>query len=820
MKNLLLACCDCSPPDIPCKQCNSNRCVCNPAESSESQIPVTSINVEVSNLSVGVGTSRGASDVSYAHFWSKDLQNINENGLTGLKNRPVLDNNGYLHNGHRYGDAFSSGSFRSKLSGCSVGSRIGEPPESYGLLDVPCVPPPDSSNPNGEDLTLPACECRVREDSEWPCRDVWCDYFENLLTQGFSNGQTWNWHPDSCSDQELGGTNFTLEFDWPCKETEAAFDRAQAKYDYGQQQKAIAESYCANNPNDEKCGNGQSSCPVLCHPAAKEEIGAQPPSLVPCITTCPDQYPNAVCDYSKEVRYPNGNVAPFGDFVEHEIGCVSDLDGKEGCYFRTKPVAKNWGARVNCTHQCGAGCGGQRCCDIDCFEEGCCDQLLYNPLTGETVEYNEDGCIVDENGNPIGGWKLEPNALGEYERCSKPPWPCTDEFGNITVDGCRRDLENGGNVECTGEDPCCPSGSGPLGGDVRQWIIPRLMHPELSTRTFGTAKPPQGIYTRHCPDTVDPFIPRSSRFYDPEKCSNLNAPTISECKGGPLFGPCEYPDKHCIWLDEHNPRGMICDQGICTPAISWNGGEPFHVCNPDDPFPATHNPAFCGDNPCEDQIRIDNDTTGDPRGCDRSGCFPDCPRDITVTCSDCYPKCPSQPMAHYTSGTNEYEMGLQHVSIACKPTMLEENYTVWDGVFNDWASCAEGPPRQLYQTGSSFVVATEWEGGGDAVIDFNKVSRTGNGSYSLAQSAEQTDNNCIFGTYDRLVGGTGWVVGGPSLPGVTAQAQCTDWADIHSSCYYSYVGPFTGPPDCSELARQRVHVEYRAPSSIPTVFIT
>ena len=157
MKNLLLACCDCSPPDIPCKQCNSNRCVCNPAETSQSQIPVTSINIEVSNLSVGVGTSRGVSDVSYAHFWAKELQNVNENGLTGEKNRPVLDNNNYLGNGLRYGDAFGSGNYKSKLTGCSVGSRIGQPPVPYGLLDVPCVPPPDSSHP-GQNLTAPACE--------------------------------------------------------------------------------------------------------------------------------------------------------------------------------------------------------------------------------------------------------------------------------------------------------------------------------------------------------------------------------------------------------------------------------------------------------------------------------------------------------------------------------------------------------------------------------------------------------------------------------------------------------------------------------------
>lgn len=818
MKNLLLACCDCSPREIPCKQCNSNRCVCNPSE-SESQIPVTSINIEVSNLSVGVGTSRGASDVSYAHFWAKELQNVNENGLTGPHNRAVLDNNNYLGNGLRYGDAFGSGDYKSKLTGCSVGSRIGQPPVMYGLLDVPCIPPPDNSQP-GQNLTAPACECRVREDSEWPCRDVWCDYFTNLLTQGYSPQRTWNWHPDTCSEQELGGTNITLEFDWPCKETEAAFDRAQAKYDYGQAQKAIAEAFCANNPNDEKCGGGNSSCGALCHPAAKDEIGAQPPSLVPCIETCPSQFPDAVCDYSKEVRYPNGTVDPFGDFVEQEIGCVSDLDGQEGCYFRTQPVGLNWGARVNCTHQCGAQCAGQRCCDIDCFEEGCCDQLLYNPLTGETVEYNEDGCIVDGNGNPIGGWKLEPNALGEYERCSKPPWPCIDDNGITIVDGCRRDLDNGGVKQCDTPDPCCPNGSGPVGGDVRSWEIPRLMHPELSTRAFGTAKPPQGIYVRHCPDTIDPFTPRPSRFYDPEKCSNLNAPTVSECKGGPLFGPCEYPDKHCIWLDEHNPRGMICIEGQCYPAISWNGGEPFHVCNPDDPFPATHNPAFCGDNPCEDLILIENDTTGDPRTCNRSGCFPDCPKDITVECSDCFPKCPSQPMAVYTSGTNEYEMGLQHVSIACKPVMLEDEYSIWEGVFNDWFSCGEGPPRQLYNSGSAFVVATEWAGGGDTVIDFNKIGRTGSGTYQLAQSEEQTDTNCIFGTYDRLVGGTGWIVGGPPLPFVDGQVRCTDWADVHSSCYYDFVGPFTGPPDCSNLARQRVSVEYRAPSSIPTVFIT
>ena len=166
-------------------------------------------------------------------------------------------------------------------------------------------------------------------------------------------------------------------------------------------------------------------------------------------------------------------------------------------------------------------------------------------------------------------------------------------------------------------------------------------------------------------------------------------------------------------------------------------------------------------------------------------------------------------------------MGLQHVSIACRPSMLEEEYTIWDGVFNDWAQCAEGPPRQLYNSGSMFVVATEWFGGGDTVIDYNQVGRIGSGTYSLSQSAEMTNNNCIFGTYDRLVEpSTGWIVGGPDLPFISDQARCTDWADVHSSCYYPYVGPLKGLPDCSDLASQRVSVEYRVPSSIPTVFIT
>ena len=160
------------------------------------------------------------------------------------------------------------------------------------------------------------------------------------------------------------------------------------------------------------------------------------------------------------------------------------------------------------------------------------------------------------------------------------------------------------------------------------------------------------------------------------------------------------------------------------------------------------------------------------------------------------------------------------MSIACKAVNLQDEWTVWDGVFNDWASCSDGEPRQLYNQGSAFVVATEWAGGGDVVIDYNKIGRIGSGTYSLAQSAEQTDTNCIFGTYDRLIDGTGWITGGPPLPFVDGQVRCTDWADVHPSCYYDSVGPFTGPPDCSNLARQRVSVEYRAPSSIPTVFIT
>ena len=819
--NQLLACCNCSPPDIPCKSCSSARCSCNPQSDLPDVIPVTAINIEVADLSVGVGTSRGRTDVDYAHFHSKRLHTTEDS--TRSLNRVVLWAWEFFGNGFRYGDPLRAATFRGKMTDCSVGSKVGVEPKSYDPSDVPCPVAADSGNPNPN---LPFGRCPVPTivfDSQGEpipnrCAETYCEYFEDLLVQGGLPGRTWNWHPDSCSNQTLGGTNMELEFDWPCLETQEAFDRAQAKYDFGQQRLAEAEAFCQNNPNDPDCGDGLSSCPALCHPAARDEIGSQPPSLLPCIKHCPTQ---PVCDYSKEVKYPDGTVEPNGDFVDQDIPCLTTDDG-DGCKFTTQPVEQNFAAKQNCDHQCGPRCPGQRCCLISCFEEGCCDQLLYNPLTGESVQYNENGCIVDDSGNFVGGWKTTPNENGEYERCSKPLSDCTDEFGNTIVEGCRRDLIADDNRICTGVDDCCPAGEGFIGGDVQNWIFPRKMHPALSIERFGTAEPPQGIYAKHCPDTVDPFTPRASSFGD-DKCSNLNAPTVGECKGGPslnLNSPCDPADEHCPYLDEHNPRGMICINGICYPASSWDGGIPLHECS--DSWPITHIPAACGNNACEDTVITDQ---GFEQGCTRVNCWNTCGdgTDCAFGGENCFPPCPEWNQAVYVSGTNEYEMGLQQIEVACIPLYTEEEFDVWDGVTVPPPDCVAGLERQLYLGNRAFQITLQYEGGGDGVsVNPLGTFRTGRGTFRLAQDIDTQENSCIFGEYNRIVndaaGIGGYIVDTASFIPEYAD-DTSDWAALPESCYYDFV--YDGDkPDCQNLQSRRVNPTVRVPTSNPVVIVS
>ena len=821
--NQLLACCNCSPPDIPCKSCSSARCTCNPSSDLPDVIPVTSINIEVANLSVGVGQSRGRTDVAYAHFHSKKLQTTEG---AGTLTRIALWAWEFFGNGFRYGDPMHENTFRGRFTDCSVGSRIGVQPKSWNPADYPC-PLAAGSNPAPPILRFGECAAYYEfdPDDRPDCLEPYCSWFEDLLVQGGLPGRTWNWHPSDCSSQVLGGTNMTLEFDWPCLETQAAFDRAQAKYDFGQERYAEAENFCQNNPTHPDCGGANgSSCPTLCHPAAKDLIGSQPPSLLPCIKHCPAQ---PVCDYSKEVKYPDGTVEPYGDFADQDIPCLTDENG-DGCKFITKAVAQNYAARDNCDHQCGPRCPGQRCCLISCFEEGCCDQLLYNPATGESVQYNDLGCIVDDNGNIIGGWKTTPNENGEYERCSKPLSDCTDEFGNTIIEGCRRDLIADDNRICTGVDNCCPAGEGFVGGDVQSWIFPRKMHPQLSIARFGTSEPPQGIYPKHCPDTVEPFTPRDSRF-NFAKCSNLYAPTVGECKGGPNLYPggfdCNPSDFHCPYEDEHNPRGMICVDGICEPAVGWDGGIPIHQCvdNPDD-IPITHNPQACsGTNACFDEVLINNQ--GFKQTCERVQCWERC--DDGTPCAfggeNCYVPCPTWNPAVYLDGTNEYEMGLQQIEVTCGALYTEEQFDVWEDVTVPAPNCNPGPDRQLYQPNRAFQITLQYEGGGDGVSRSPLGTyRTGSATFKLAQSIDTEDASCIFGQYDRLVNDTtsrgGWVVKTDgSVPEILDDSS--DWAGLNSTCYYDFI--YSGDePDCANLQSRRVQPVVRAPHSNPRVIVS
>lgn len=813
--NQLLACCNCGSGRLPCVQCNSNRCNCVEQPDGPSQIPVTSVNIEVADLSVGAGTSQGRSDSGYAHFFSKDLQKVNENE-SGPKNRTVFSTTDYWINGIRYGDPQNQ-EYLTRLSDCSYGQNVAtSTPEAYGDDEIPCFI--NENVPDDPDREVYECPHR---SSDAPCAPTYCYYYENLLWQ-ISN--VWNFTPDDCSSQTLGGTNFNIDFDYPCKETEEAYLRSEEKYAFGQQRYAEAVAFCANNPDDEKCGPN-SDCAALCHPAAKDLIGARGGAIIPCIEHCPTQ---KVCDYDNalfpEVQYPDGSIERFGHNVEQSISCMqgsnaADVPTGPPCEFLTTSVEKNFAARRGCTHQCGPKCPSQLCCLVECFDVGCCDQLDYNPATGETSLLDDDGCMVDEEGNYIGGWKIQPNANGEYERCPRPLTSCLDEFGNVLNKGCRNDPTDQFTTECSSDDDCCPSGTGFIGGDVRQWSIPRKLHPVLSQINFGSSEPPQGIYIRHCPDTIEPFTPRASSFGN-SKCSNLNAPTVGQCKGGPLFAPCEYPDKHCPQDPKHNPVGMICSGGRCEPSIEWTGGTPVHEC-PDQTVPATHDPDQCGQTICHDTVGDDG------LGCVRRPCIENggCGRPPAENCNDCFSSCTTPVQYVYANGTNEYEMGLQHIGIACSVGSWEERRSIIDFAFRPAPPCNPGEPRQLYSPGRAFTVSLEYEGGGDGKIALSKsVNRIGGGSFIVAQN-ETDEMTCLFGEYSTLVGGQGYIGGGGAPPPPEAGTDINgneipnnlfaNWA-LHSGCYYPYT---RNQSECAD-GRAPVPAVPRAQTSTPMVVIS
>lgn len=831
--NQKLACCVCNRPQrVPCGRCNTNDCTCNQVEMTDVKTPkppVTSLAFEVADITIGEETTLGRVSSNWAHYWPKQLQFVNEHGNEeggNAGNRMVFSHFRYWIQGYRFGDLLRQ--LAGFLSPCYVGSKIGTEPKEYSYSQVPCPGTGqtfDFGNP-GNFLT-PIGECPPITGN---CRSTFCNWYEDFYLQGWTPSRTWQWQPDSCSNQSLGGTTYVIEMDWPCVETQEAFDKAQQKYDFGQAQLQVATDFCNNNPNDPDCNSGNpTGCRELCHPAAKDLIGAQPPSLSACIEACPSQ---AVCNYDDavypEVQYPDGAVDPFGWYVPQNITCLTPTEDSagDGCSFNIQPVEDNWRAKQNCYHQCGFGCPSQQCCLVECFDSQCCDQLLYNPNDPtETVYYNNDGCITDETGALMGGWSAETGL-----RCSRPEDDCIvyeNGIPQLRIKGCRSYPPSNSYRTCTGGDPCCRNGEGPVGGDILRWAIPRMEHPDISIHRYGQYPPPQGIYPQHCPDTLDPFIPRDSSIGQ-AKCSAHNAPVVGYCKGSTSKNPglggnpgddCFHDgsgDLHSIYEDEHNPRGMICGRdfvyqgGACWPCESWNGGGTLHECNAVVPG---HNPAMCGDNPDEDEynrlVCIENCINAGGTNCSfqcgfcgRSGCLnpPDnCRGNSADGCANggsCFEVCTQPIMCYYADGTIEEEIGLQLLEVYCDTADWETKRTPRldsDGepVLSQGSICSSGG-RELYDAGRAFQIRLTYDGTGDSAIH-PVVSRISTrNTYELAQEDPLDENSCIFGEYEMLVGGTGWTQNGaPSVPylstdpGANALSFHGDWAGLPESCYYN-----------------------------------
>jgi hypothetical protein len=419
----------------------------------------------------------------------------------------------------------------------------------------------------------------------------------------------WNYIPPGadCCGAHYGSVSYTMEMDWPCEDTADAYVRAKQKYDFGKAAFEEAKRYCAQGNPDEPPGEGQGTpeCggpggpihkPHLCHPLARELIGAEPPNLVPCIKTCPLQTGDAACQDEGWRRWPQGDYVPYGENVEQNIPCLGGADvsnkmdpadppapenpgeapvvedvivtptGELGCSFRTNKVERNFSSIESCgEHQCGiATCGGQFCCKVDCIELDCCEQLTYNPATGEFAEYDDRGCMIDKDGNKIGGWRVYPDEDGTYFRCPQQEvqtYDTTTGGGNqVLCPGCtesRTALQT--CFECGPTNiyqPTC-SGTGVQcepRGDILAWSIPRKRRNAA-----------QGEYPRHCPDHLEPFeinLDDPNYFYY-DKCDRSILPSIG--------------DRGFCWYDPRNPSGDFCTGGFCSKYQNQDKfGAPYH----------------------------------------------------------------------------------------------------------------------------------------------------------------------------------------------------------------------------------------------------
>ena len=353
----------------------------------------------------------------------------------------------------------------------------------------------------------------------------------------------------------------------------------------------------------------------------------------------------------------------------------------------------------------------------------------------------------------------------------------------------------------------------------------------------------QGEYPRHCPDSIEPFVPEPSFFDDPSRCDRSQCGAI----GDPNF---------CLY-DDCNPSGTVCWGGLCVEGNQHSAaiGKPYHewpnqprskaaVCGEaldyefchkraktystsdpcvpiaweEDGTLGNHRPSMCGATPCEDRVAWENIESGEvvdeqPNeqgwrliSCERCIC-PDlgqvCPAgEVRCVQDPCAVPdgfcCPQPVLGRWADGYTEKEIGLQLVNISCGPvpTMPIESAAVRSGLLCP----AEDAPeeRPIYLTDKAFQVTLEYIGGGCGGNSNDMVlHRTGNGRFTLIKNEDETEQDCLFGVYQQLISPDAstsrWSTVGGAMP-----APYFDPANPGDQLYYvGELNSAQGETDCS-----------------------
>lgn len=765
------------------------------------------------------------------------------------------------------------------------------------------------------------CGCGNEHCSQTGPFYEWLDFFDQR------NNGVWNYVPTSadCCNAYYGSVSYTMEMDWPCEETAEAYIKAKQKYDFGFLSYEEAKRYCAQGDPETPPGDGQGEpeCggpggpihrPELCHPLARNLIGGKPPNLVPCIKTCPIQTGPAACRDEGWRRWPQGDYLPYGENTEQNIACLGGAEvsgeidyedpplpeeqgttpvvddvvvtptGDPGCSFKTNAHGRNYNSIANCApHPCDpASCGGQFCCKVDCIELDCCEQLLVNPATGEFVEYNDDGCIVDEEGNPIGGWRTYPDEDGTYFRCPQQEVQTyrLDQMGGedqVLCTGCTEDRNHkGACVPCGTENPLQPTCQGTgthcfPRGDIVAWNIPRKKY-HLQ----------QGEYARHCPDHLEPFIinPDDPNYFFDPNCDRSILPSV----GDPDF----------CWYDDRNPSGIFCTGGFCNEYHNQNNfGTPYHLwpeadvrhdctggfsgplgpcekrhkpdytdCSPgggggpiggggddcdcyfleDMLLDRGHEPSFCGATPCDDVTGYVHVETGVAVPASES---PGGPPDLSgnwraAGCNRCSYKdigeqttdntgCAGDPcqgpqgyndnLIAYGDGYTSDEMGLQHINIRCG----SQPHRIYESeALPHIPVCGNlNDQRTLYDSESHFTVSLEYRGAGCAYqgfTDARKLMSRQGQGQFTLAKNANAPSSCIFGHYTKLIGTADGWFTGGGANPAPYWQPAVNPGDEY---YYKHMLGRTesGAPDCDRRIWQRPNNLFGCKFRTPSVLI-